>query len=106
MGNKTKPSKVYTTMNVNNVGNEEDYTTKQQVENNPQWGEESIIVELFHIAKTYQHPRFEDLFMSQNDQHYYVNMPHSLIMLNQQSIKIDFVNLNEGSFENTQELLQ
>jgi hypothetical protein len=28
MGNKTKPSKVYTTTNVSNVGNEEDYTTK------------------------------------------------------------------------------
>jgi hypothetical protein len=82
MGNKIKPSKVYTTTNVSNVGNEKDYTTKQQVENNPQWGEESIIAQLFHIIKTNQHPRFENLPMSQNDQHYYVNTPDNLIMLN------------------------
>jgi len=37
---------------------------------------------LFHITKKCQHPRFEDLPMSQNDQHYYVNMPHSPIILN------------------------
>ncbi len=30
MDNKTKPSKVYTTTNVSNVGNEEDYTTNEE----------------------------------------------------------------------------
>jgi hypothetical protein len=29
MGNKTKPSKVYTITNVNNEGNEEDYTIEK-----------------------------------------------------------------------------
>jgi len=43
--------------------------------------------------------------MSQNDQHYYVDMPHSLIILDQQPTKIDVVNLDEGSFENIQKLL-
>ncbi len=61
MGNKTKPSKVYTTTNVNNVGNEKDYTIEQEVENNPQWGEEFIATKLFHIIKKYQHLRFENL---------------------------------------------
>jgi hypothetical protein len=68
---------------VSNVINETDYTTKQQVENNPQWGEESILHNFsIYIAKTDQHPRFENLPMSQNDQHYYVNTPHNFIMLN------------------------
>jgi hypothetical protein len=67
MGNKTKPSKVYITTNVNNVRNEKDYTIEQEVENNPQWGEESIVADLFYIIKTNQHPRSEDLPMSQND---------------------------------------
>jgi hypothetical protein len=30
MDNKTKPSKVYIITNVNNVGSEEDYTTKEE----------------------------------------------------------------------------
>ncbi len=30
MDNKIKPSKVYTTTNVSNVGNEENYTTKEE----------------------------------------------------------------------------
>jgi hypothetical protein len=39
--------------------------------------------------------------MSQNDQCYYVDMPHSLIILDQQPIKIDVVNLNEVNLENS-----
>jgi hypothetical protein len=31
MDNKTKPSKVYTTTNVNNVRNDEDYTTREGI---------------------------------------------------------------------------
>ncbi len=56
-----------------------------------------------HITKTNQHLRFEDLpiYKSQNDQHYYVYMPHSPTMINQQPTKIDVVNLDEGSLENT-----
>jgi hypothetical protein len=38
MDNKTKPSKVYIAANVSNVGNEKYYTTKKEVENNLQWG--------------------------------------------------------------------
>jgi len=38
MDNKTRPSKVYIVANVSNVGNEEDYKTKKEVENNLQWG--------------------------------------------------------------------
>jgi hypothetical protein len=68
---------------MNNVGNEEDCPTKEEVENNPQWGEEFIVMELFHRTKTNQHLRFEDLpiYMSQNVKHYYVDMPHSPIVL-------------------------
>ncbi len=61
MHNKTKPLKVYTIANMNNARNENNYTTKEEVENNSQWGEESTITEVFHIAKTYHHPTFEDL---------------------------------------------
>jgi hypothetical protein len=80
MYNKTRPLEIYTIVNMSNVGNEKNYILKEEAENDPQWVEESIIVELFHISKTYQHPRSKDLpiYRSQNDQHYYVNyMPHS-----------------------------
>jgi hypothetical protein len=86
MDNKTRPLKVYTIANMSNARNEEDYILKEKAENDPQWEEESIIVELLHIFKTYQHPRFKDLpiYRSQNDQRYYVNyMPHSPIVIDQ-----------------------
>jgi hypothetical protein len=38
MDNKIRPSRVYIVANVSNVRNEEDYTTKKEVENNLQWG--------------------------------------------------------------------
>ncbi len=41
MDNKTRTSKVYIVVNVNNAWNKEEYTTNIEVENNPQWGEES-----------------------------------------------------------------
>jgi len=34
MDNKTKPSKVYTAVNLNKVRNEEEYTKENEVENN------------------------------------------------------------------------
>jgi hypothetical protein len=51
MDNKTAPSKVYIATNLNNAGNEENYTTKKEIENNLQWGKESTIVEFFHIVE-------------------------------------------------------
>jgi hypothetical protein len=35
MDNKTRPSEVYTIVNLNNAGNEEEYTTNNEIENNP-----------------------------------------------------------------------
>jgi hypothetical protein len=86
INNKTRPLEVYTIVNMSNVGNEENYILKEEVENDPQWVEESIIVKLLHISKTYQHPRSKDLpvYRSQNDQCYYVNYtPHSPIVIDQ-----------------------
>jgi len=40
--NKTRPSEVYIAINFNNVGSEKEYTIENEVENNPQWGKESI----------------------------------------------------------------
>jgi len=40
MDNTTRTSKVYIVVNLNNARSEEEYTTKNEVENNPQWGEE------------------------------------------------------------------
>jgi hypothetical protein len=83
MDNKTKPLKVYTITNMNNARNENDYTTKEEVENNSQWGEESIITKVFHIVEIDQHPTFEDLpiYMLENDQCYYVDMSQSRILI-------------------------
>jgi len=83
MHNKTKPLKVYTIANMNNARSENNYTTKEEVENNFQWGEEFTITEVFHITKTYHHPTFENLsiYMLENDQRYYVNMSQSPILI-------------------------
>jgi hypothetical protein len=35
MDNKTRQLEVYIVVNLNNVGNEEEYTTKNEIENNP-----------------------------------------------------------------------
>jgi len=77
MGRKTTPSKVYIATNLNNARSEENYTTKEEVENNLPWGEEFAIVELFHIIEIDQHPTSKDLpiYMLKNDQHCYVDMP-------------------------------
>jgi hypothetical protein len=60
MDNKIRPLEVYIVVNLNNVVSEEEYTTKNEAENNPQWGGESIVVKLLHIVKTNQSPTFED----------------------------------------------
>ncbi len=53
MDNKTRPSEVHTiATNINNAKSEEDYTTKEEAKNNQQWGEDFVIVELFHIGST------------------------------------------------------
>jgi len=43
MDNKTRPSKIYIVANVSNVGNEKDYKTKKEVENNLQWGKTMLL---------------------------------------------------------------
>ncbi len=35
---------------------EKDYTTKEEVENNPYWEEKFVVAELFHITEIDQHP--------------------------------------------------
>jgi hypothetical protein len=51
MDNKIRPLKVYTTTNMNNVGSEEDYTTKEETKNIPQWEEEFDGVKFLHITE-------------------------------------------------------
>jgi hypothetical protein len=54
MDSNTRPSKVYTVAaNINNAKSEEDYTIEEKVENNQQWGEDFIVVELFHIGEQF-----------------------------------------------------
>ncbi len=74
MDNKTKPWKVYTIANLNNSTSETNYTTKKEVEINPQWGENA---KLFHVIETYRHPTFEDLpiYKTKNGQCYYLYTP-------------------------------
>jgi hypothetical protein len=54
---------------MNNVGSEEDYATKEETKNTQQWGEEFVVVELFHLAQIVQHLTSEDLptYMLKND---------------------------------------
>jgi hypothetical protein len=59
MDNKTRPSEVYTAINLNNAGSEEEYTIGKEVENNLQWGKESTTIELFHIVEMDQRPTSE-----------------------------------------------
>jgi hypothetical protein len=40
-------------VNLNNARNEKDYTIKEEVEINPQWEKESIVVKLFYIIEIY-----------------------------------------------------
>jgi hypothetical protein len=78
MDSNTRPSKVYTiATNINNAKIEEDYTTKEEGENNQQWGEDFAIAKLFHIGST---STSKDLptYMLENDQHYYVDTPRAL----------------------------
>ncbi len=108
MDNKTKPLEVYIAVNLNNAGSEQEYTTENEAKNNPQWGEEFVIIELLHIVETYQCPTPEDppIYRPKNDQRYYVDMPQSLIMIEHQPAEIDVINLDEGNQAmDTQELL-
>jgi hypothetical protein len=59
MDGKTRPLEVYTRVNVNNVGSEKDYTLKEEIENDQQWGNESIVTKLVHIIKIIQHLTFD-----------------------------------------------
>jgi hypothetical protein len=99
MDNKTKPSEVYIVVNFNNARNEKEYIIKNEVKNNLQWGEESTTIEFLHMVETDQHLTSKDppIYRPENDQHYYVDMPQSLTMIEQQPTDIDVVNLNEGN---------
>jgi len=59
MDGKIWPLEVYTIVNVNNVGSEKDYTLKEEIENDQQWGNESIVTKLVHIIKIIQHLTFD-----------------------------------------------
>jgi hypothetical protein len=48
MGNKIRPSKVYTITNMSNVEKEKNYTTEEEAKNNPQWGE-NLLMQNFSI---------------------------------------------------------
>jgi hypothetical protein len=48
MDNKSKTLKVYIATYMSNATSEEDYTSKEEVENNPQWGEE-LLLQIFSI---------------------------------------------------------
>jgi hypothetical protein len=48
MDNKIRPSKIYIVANMNNVRNEKNYTTKEEAENNPQWGENFVVTKFLH----------------------------------------------------------
>jgi hypothetical protein len=99
MDNKIIPSKVYIELNLNIARSEEEYIIENEVKNNPQWGEESVTIKLFHIAKTNQCLTSKDppIYRLENDQCYYVYMFQSLTMIEQQLAHIDVVNLDEGS---------
>jgi len=99
MDNKIKPSQVYIVVNLNNAWNQEEYTTTNEAENNPQWGEKFVAIELLHIVKTNHRPTFEDppIYKPKNDQHYYVDMPQSPIVIEQHPTYIDVVDLDKGS---------
>jgi len=109
MDNKTRPSKVYIVVNLNNARSEKEYTIENEVKNNPYWGNKYVVAEFLHMIETYQHPTSKDppIYKPENDQRYYVNMPQSPTLIKQQLININVVNLDEGNHAmDIQELLQ
>jgi hypothetical protein len=52
MDNKIRPLKVYTVANLKNARSEKNYTTKEEVENNPQRGKEFATTKFLYITKT------------------------------------------------------
>ncbi len=71
--------------NSNEQGSEDSYITNEKNDHNQNCGE-NFVAELPHIVETIQQITIEDLptNMSKNDQHYYVNMPQSLIVIKKQ----------------------
>jgi hypothetical protein len=97
MDNKTSPSKVYIIVNLNYVGNEDEYTIENEVENNPQWGKEFAIAKFLHIYEMDQCPTSIDSpIFKLKIQHYHVDMPQSPIVIEQHLIDIDVINLDGG----------
>jgi hypothetical protein len=72
--------------NLNNGGNEKDYTIEDEAKNNLQWGDGFATIKLMHIVETNQHLTFEYFpnYMLKNDHHYYVDMTQNFTMIEQQ----------------------
>jgi hypothetical protein len=79
------------------------YTIEEEAKNNQQWGEDFVVMKFFHIGETIQHL---PMYMLENDQHYYVDMPQTPIVRKQQLEKNIVVNLDEGSPEGGLEEIQ
>jgi acetylglutamate synthase len=75
MDNKTRPSKVYIAMNLNNARNEEEYTIENEAKIILN-GERNLLLHNFSIEID-QHPTSKDppIYRPENDRCYYVNMP-------------------------------
>jgi hypothetical protein len=76
MDNKTWPFDIYIGPSINNEGSENDYTIHSKINDNKICGQEFIVAEFLHVAKTIQQIIIKDLPTSRlkNDQHYYLNM--------------------------------
>jgi hypothetical protein len=107
MDNKIRPSKIYNAININNHGNDEkEYTSNEEIDHNQnqQWKEKYVAIEFFHIVETSIHQTtLEDhpTNMLEFDRCYYVKMPQSPIVIEEQLEKI--INLDEVTLELVQE---
>jgi hypothetical protein len=87
MDNKTQHSKIYTSTNISNHGNDqEEYTLNEQTYHNQsqQWKEEFVVVKLFHIVETSIHQTTREDHPTNRlefDQRYYVDMPQNPVMI-------------------------
>jgi hypothetical protein len=87
MDNKTQPSKIYTSTNINNHGSDQkEYTSNEQTDHNQnqQWREESVVVKLLHIVETSIHQTTREYHLTDRlkfDQRYYVDMPQKPAMI-------------------------
>jgi hypothetical protein len=87
MDNKTWPSKIYIATSINNHGSDQkEYTSNEEIDHSQsqQWREESVVAKFLHIVKTLVHQttlKDHPTNMLKFDQHYYVDMIQSLVMI-------------------------